>query len=98
MLSGLLVLLLALVVIGGATSNAMCVVRCVTPDTTPPCHHHAPAKQKPCGARANVTPVVMIAAIVCPPAHFETVAPLFLDEDRPAPPSPHPDPPPILRI
>jgi hypothetical protein len=89
--------MLALALTACATSNAMCVVRCVTP-ASPPCHHHTPAKQKPCDARTNVTPVAIIAAIVCPLEHSATVAPLFLDEDRPAPPSPHPDPPPILRI
>jgi hypothetical protein len=99
MLSRALALLLALAMIAGAAYSAQCVVRCVTP-AAPPCHHQKPTKESPCDARSQVVPIV-IAIAESPLEYAAAVTPLALAveaADPVAPPSPHPDPPPILRI
>ena len=99
MLSRALALLLALAMIASAAYAAQCVVQCAKP-AVPPCHHQKPAKQAPCDVRTQVVPIVPAVA-ESPLEYIALVMPLSLaaeTADFVAPPSPHPDPPPILRI
>jgi hypothetical protein len=99
MLSRALALLLALAMIASAAYAAQCIVKCVTP-SAPPCHHQKPAKQAPCDVRTQIVPIVPAVA-ESPLQYTALVMPLSVAveaADFVAPPSPHPDPPPILRI
>ena len=99
MLSRALALLLVLAMTATAAYRAQCIVRCVTP-AAPLCHHQKPAKQSPCDARSQVVPIV-IAIAESPLEYTALFAPVLSvagTAERAAPASPHPDPPPILRI
>jgi hypothetical protein len=40
-----LVLLLVMALLATVPGSAQCIVRCASPVSTPPCHHHSPANQ-----------------------------------------------------
>src|SRR5436309_1853297 len=88
----ILAALLVLALFATVASGAQCVVRCVSPVTPPPCHHHSPGKQSapaqacaaemlPGEARWEVAPAAIVGAALGVPVARSAVA--FLSDALP---------------
>src|SRR5262249_27406535 len=102
MLHRTIALCLALALLATVVMSAQCVVRCATP--MPKCHHHAPEKSKPCADNMQATVLRPQVAVVLVAIAESPIKPAPQPASSPAnaepalAPSPHPEPPHILRI
>ena len=105
MLSRTLGVILVLALLTGIASSAQCVVRCIRPVAPARCHHHPPAKQTQtqCADSMAVSDthvqIAPLAIVQAPsPLIFNAVVIPTAQSPEPGVPTPHPDPPSILRI